>query len=477
MTSDGESANPPGRVGGSFRDPSGYVYRDAKGVLRRQVNRRYAEDFALLTESGLLSRLTDEGVLIRHEPAPLECRLTDDAIAVFAPEPVPFFSYPYEWCFEQYRDAALLTLDVQDRALASGMVLKDASAFNVTFLGARPVFVDVLSFERYVEGRPWIAYAQFCRHFLAPLALMSRVDTRLGALMRDYVDGVPLDLAARMLPKHTWLTLGLALHIHLHARAETRHSDRVAAQARPRDLTPRGLRGILSNLRSTIASLRRAAQRSIWRQYAKQKPYTADADKSKSNVVGELLSRIVPKTVWDLGANTGEYAEIAHAQGATVIAFERDGACVEAMYAKWRSRHGLTPVCMDLTNPSPALGWGHEERQSLMDRGPVDCVLALALIHHIRIGNNVPMTAIAAFFAAFARHLIIEFVPKDDPMPQTLLLGRADIFDDYTRSEFERVFAERFEVRSRHELPESRRVIYWMERRSSPRHPFRGEIG
>jgi hypothetical protein len=290
------------------------------------------------------------------------------------------------------------------------------------------------------------------------------VDVRLGGMLREYPDGIPLDLAARMLPRRSWLMLGLAVHVHLHARAEAKHAYDGAGPRSPGTVTKTGLQGILSNLRSTIAALRPRPIVSRWRNYAAEKPYTSETGRHKGDIVRELLSRCSPKTVWDLGANTGEYAVMA-AAGAEVVAFEQDTACVETMYTAWRGRERITPVWMELTNPSPGLGWAHAERDSLLRRGPTDCVLALALIHHLRIGNNVPFADIAGFLESIGRELIIEFVPKDDPMPQSLMLAREDIFDDYTREKFEAAFQSRFEIRERRDLTGSSRAIYWMSRR------------
>ena len=151
------------------------------------------------------------------------------------PEIIPFISYAYEWSFSQLQDAALATLAIEKKALEHGMSLKDASAYNIQFRGSRPVLIDTLSFERYREGEPWVAYRQFCQHFLAPLALMSHTDVRLGQLLRVYIDGVPLDLASRLLPGKTKLSLGLATHIHLHAQAQRKYADKPAKPAGAQD--------------------------------------------------------------------------------------------------------------------------------------------------------------------------------------------------------------------------------------------------
>src|SRR5687768_15426546 len=176
-----------GQLSASFRDPSGFLFsRD--GVLYRQVNRRYEQGYARLMESGLYDRLVKAGLLIPHvevDQAPAESDLSHKVIQ---PEHVPFISYPYEWSFSQLKDAALATLSIQRRSLKVGMSLKDASAYNIQFVRGKATLIDTLSFETYKEGQPWVAYRQFCQHFLAPLALMALKDVRLNQLLRVYIE-------------------------------------------------------------------------------------------------------------------------------------------------------------------------------------------------------------------------------------------------------------------------------------------------
>ena len=192
------------QLGGSFRDPNGFVFV-SEGTLYRQVNKSYQRHYDLLYSSGLYEALVSRHLLIAHDECDYLPHGNDQIYKVLRPLPVPFVSYPYEWCFSQLKDAALVTLDLQKRALAHNMVLKDASAYNIQFLDGKPLLIDTLSFETYEEGRAWVAYRQFCQHFLAPLVLMSQKDIRLSQLLRVYIDGIPLDLAASLLPKRTYL--------------------------------------------------------------------------------------------------------------------------------------------------------------------------------------------------------------------------------------------------------------------------------
>lgn len=455
-------------VASSFRDPSGFVYR-RDGILYRQVQPAGREAYDRLMESGLYEELTAAGLLVPHEEMPLSQAATDGAYKVLRPREVPFVSYPYEWCFGQLQEAARATLEIQRRSLAKGFWLKDASAYNIQFLDGRPVLIDTLSLEPYPEGRPWVAYRQFCQHFLAPLALMSRTDVRLGQLLRVHLDGVPLDLAARLLPRRTWLSLSLALHVHLQARAVARYARRDVPRERVEGrVGRRALTVLIENLRSAVEGLRWRAGGTEWADYYEATHnYSAEAMAEKERLVTEMMESLRPAIVWDLGANTGRFSRIAAARGALTVAWDIDPSCVEENYAEVRRsgmRH-LLPLWVDLTNPSPALGWANAERLSFADRGGnVDLLLALGLVHHLAIGNNLPLARVGDFLADLGRAAIVEFVPKEDSQVRRMLATRADVFPDYHRDGFERAVAPRFTVERRVPIQGTCRTLYLLKR-------------
>lgn len=450
------------RIGGSFRDPSGFVFR-REGVLYRQVNEAYRSNYDLLKSSGLLDELVASGLLVGGAEVSLDNAYDDRAYAVIKPQVVPFISYPYEWCFEQLKEAALLTLSLALSALDHGMVLKDASAYNVQFIGTKPIFIDTLSFEERTPGEPWIAYRQFCQHFLAPLALMSMVDVRLGRLSRSFIDGVPLDLASHMLPAKSRLKPGLAAHIHMHAKAQAKAQHQVTH--RQATLSDTGFRALLDNLRSTIVSLDWSPSGTEWGDYYERTNYSDTALKTKADIVGELLDQVDSlKSCWDLGANNGAMSQLVCDRGAYTVAWDIDPAAVTTAYR--RKSESLLPLVLDLTNPSPALGWAHQERDSLINRAPADCILALALIHHLALGNNVPLPSVAEFLATLGRWLIVEFVPKEDSQVVEMLSSRRDVFSDYTKEGFEQAFSTYFECIECRPIPETCRCLYLMKKRS-----------
>ena len=452
----------------SFRDPSGFLFLD-RGVLYRQVNRGYREDYDHFLSSGLYGSLVDAGLLVAHQEVGLRRPESPECYKILRPDPLPFISYPFEWSFSQLQDAALTTLAIQKRSLEHGMSLKDGTAYNIQFRNGKPLFIDTLSFEKYSEGRPWTAYRQFCQHFLAPLALAGYSDIRLSQLLRIHLDGVPLDLASRLLPVRTRFRFSLLTHLHLHAKAQTHFADKPERRVR-RSVSRRALQGLIENLESCVAALNWKPPQQEWASYYEDTNYTGEAFRHKEQLVGEHLDRINPKPgmVWDLGANTGLFSRLAASRGMTTIAFDQDPACVERNYRVCRQDGDthILPLWVDLTNPSPNLGWHGRERMSLLDRGSPDAVLALALIHHLAIANNLPLSRLARFFGELCRSLIIEFVPKTDSQVRRLLASREDIFSEYNQQAFEMAFSRYFEIRAASRIRQSERTLYHMERKS-----------
>ena len=460
--------NQTSRLPSSFRDPCGFLF-EREGILYRQVNQTYAGHYRQLVDSGLYDRLVKAGMLVPHREVDVTPAEPTQATLIICPERLPFISYPYEWSFSQLQDAALLTLAIQKAALERGMSLKDASAYNIQFQNGKPVLIDTLSFEPYPEGQPWIAYRQYCQHFLAPLALMSHSDVRLAQLLRVYIDGIPLDLASRLLPARTRLSLPLLLHIHLHAASQQRYAGAAAQPGRPMAQT--ALLGLVDSLDTGVRGLRWSQKGTPWGGYYQDHNYSEAGLDHKGQLVGEYLdvigSRLQPRLVWDLGANTGRFSRLASERGFLTVAFDLDPGAVEAAYRAVRTEgeSRLLPIQLDLTNPSPGLGWDGRERQSLAERGPAGAILALALIHHLAIANNLPFDRLAAFFHRLARWLVVEFIPKEDSQVQRLLASREDIFPDYNAEIFERIFSRKFVIHRVESIQESSRRLYLMEGR------------
>ncbi len=457
------------KIPGSFRDPSGFLFR-VEDSLFRQVNQSYKEEYDLLMRSGLYNHLTRSKTLISHQEVDIDLSPNPEiAYKIIKPELVDFISYPYEWCFSQLKEAAILTLAIAKRSLEYGMSLKDASAYNIQFQNGKAIFIDTLSFEKYQQGKPWVAYRQFCQHFLAPLGLMANRDVRMNQLLSTNIDGIPLDITSKLLPTKTRLDFGLMTHIHLHAKSQQRYADKpLEGRFSEASINPKAVLGLLESLISTVRKLTLKSNSTEWENYYQQTNYSEAAFTNKKEIIKSFIAEVQAGSVWDLGANNGEFSRIASDQSIKTIAFDIDPGAVEQNYRTMKANKEkyILPLIMDLTNPSPSLGWHHQERMSLIDRGPVDLAMALALIHHLAIGNNVPQESVADFLSDICHYLIIEFIPKSDSQVQRLLMTREDIFPDYHQAGFEEAFEKYFQIIHKQTVSGSDRTLYLMKNRN-----------
>lgn len=452
------------RVAGSFRDPSGYVYEGEQGLLRALAP-SYAEDYEALQASGLCPQLVERGLLLPFE------EVQDPATQAWRtlkPERVPFISFPYEWSFGQLKDAALATLDIQLAALAKGLWLKDATAYNIQFQRGRPVLIDHLSFERVRPGSAWPAYRQFVMHFLAPLALMAKRDLRHGLLLKNHLDGVPLDFASRALPLASWMQPGLFAHLHLHARLERRYADTRSEdlqQARTRiraaSVSPRTLANLAHSLRDAVEGLQPPQARTEWGDYYQDTNYSREAFAFKQRTVARIAQRLQPARAVDLGANDGTFSRVLAQHAQLVVSSDIDPVAVQRNYEKVGAGReaNLLPLLQDLCNPSPGLGWGGEERAGFLERARCDFAMGLALVHHLCIGSNVPLGYVANVFRRLAPAVLLEFVPKEDSQVRRLLSARADIFPDYTLDHCVDAFRAHFRTVEAIPIPGSTRTL------------------
>ncbi len=433
---------------GSFRDPDSRVFLD-DDVVYRVLSHDGWQDWLALAATPLVA---DDG-LIPTEPVELD-DLPDltagPAAGALKHEKVPFISYPYEWPFSMLKDAALLQLELGRRALQHDLTLKDASAYNVQFKGAKPVFVDVGSFERLNEGEPWAGYRQFCMLFLYPLMLQAYRGMPYHALLRGQLDGIKPGEARALLSARR---RGVLTHVVLHARLEARYADAGGREVK-RDLKRAGFGKALldANLRKLEKLVRRLEfkpGRTAWTEYGQTNTYSDEEAARKAEFVRMAAARHPGGRVWDLGCNDGTYSRVAAEHAASVVAVDADHATVDGLYRVLRDeqRTDILPLVMSLTDPSPDVGWRGLERARLERRGTPDLALALALIHHVVITGNVPVREFVAWLRSLDCALVIEFPEREDPMVQKLLSGKTDKANpDYERETFERTLGERFEV-------------------------------
>lgn len=455
------------QIPGSFRDPSGQVFLD-NGRIVRTINSCYREHWQQAVDSGLLEYAVESGKM----PSFTERCATSGEWKCLDVERIPFITYPYEWCFSQLRDAALLTLQLQHAALERGMILKDASAFNVQFIGPKPVFIDMLSFETLQDGVPWHAYRQFCMHFLAPVALQAYLGLWCSSLSRNWIDGIPISHACAMLPFRVRFKPGLALHLFAHAHMERRHADtRVsAAKAGKVRVSRKSLQNLTTSLTQCIEGIRLPAQKTQWGDYYADTNYSSGGAAAKLAIVGRIAKEYDGGCLAvDLGANTGVYSAALAPHFKRVLAVDSDPLAVERHYLQLKSSGpgNILPLVVDLGNPSPALGWASEERESFQGRCSADFVMALALVHHLVIAAGIPLYRVAGFFASLLKpggRLLVEFVPKEDSQVQRLLAARNDIFEDYTIEGFRRAFEPDFAELEVFPLPDSARTLHYFKK-------------
>lgn len=457
-----------GRNEGSFRDPAGYIF-SSRGKVYRQINNLGSKDYDLFMSSGLYQSLLDADMIVAHKEVNLDSLTKDEKrYKIIQPTLIPFISYPYEWTFGQLKAASALTLDIMKVAIEHGMILKDASAYNVQFVGNKPVFIDTLSFAEYKDGAQWEGYKQFCEHFVAPLALSHYATPNILKSLRVHLDGIPLSLACQLLPSKARLRVGLLAHLYIHGSSQRRHQqggEEIATKAKSRKMTKIAMLGLISSLERTIKKLEHPQNDTEWGDYYKFTNYSDEAFQAKRKLVSSLLDEVPGKLkmVWDVGANNGEFSELAVEKGAYTVAFDIDEVAVSRNFKAKRVAEiseKMLPLVQDLTNPSPGLGWAHKERESLVGRGPADVVMALAIIHHLAIGNNLPFEQIASFLHDISKYLIIEFVPKGDSKVDHLLASRKDIFKDYDAKIFEKVFERHFKLVDKKPVKGSKRTIY-----------------
>lgn len=464
---------------GSFRDRSGRVFYHA-GEVYRALSAAALADWERLAATQFYRRLMGERKLITTERIAPEQLASGDVLTRAVPgnwcgvlkhAAVPFVSYPYEWSFGMLRDAALLQLELLEAAVDEGMTLKDGSAFNVQWFGSRPVFIDIGSFETLAPGAAWAGYRQFCQLCLFPLLLQAYKNVPFHPWLRGNLDGMDVQTFRGLFSLRDWLRPGVFKHVVLHAMlAASLANTRANVKT---DLQQAGFHAEL--IRANARSLRRLLTRLNWKQahstwsdYATQNSYL-DADRQqKEAFVRGVTSARRWGLVWDLGCNTGVWSRIAAETADYVVAIDSDHLAVERLYQSLRSGDGpiserILPLVGNLADASPALGWRGAERKPLAERGRPDLTLCLALVHHLVIGANLPLRELIDWFHGLGSDLVIEFVGRDDPMVQTLLRHKTDLYTDYDPLLFERWLGEAFTIRQRLSLPNGTRTLYYAQ--------------
>jgi 2-polyprenyl-3-methyl-5-hydroxy-6-metoxy-1,4-benzoquinol methylase len=448
----------------SFKDPSGFVFR-LNDKYYRQVNKSYADDYDLLMSSGLYKILTEKKLMLSHDEVNENFTQSNDWYKTLLPEQLPFISYPYEWSFDELKDAALLTLRVMKIAVKHGMILKDATSFNIQFYQGKPIFIDTLSFEKYDASKPWIAYRQFCECFLFPLLIEHYKQIDVQKLLSVYLEGIPAQTTAKLLPRKTKFKLNIWLHVFLQNSVSTNNKP----SNRKISFSKEKLLRLLDSLESTIKPLRiKTSVLTTWNNYYDETILSKNYLDAKEKIFRDFVSDINNGRVMDVGCNDGYFSKILAEKNPGVIAVDFDSQCINRLYveAKSKGEKNILTFCIDLTNPSPAVGFNHNERQSFADRAKSDMITALALIHHLVLSKNIPLSDVAKMLSDLTKkYLVIEFVPLSDEKSQQLIANKTNYHTPYDPQAFEKHFSKYFEIERQQVIPTTDRILYRMKKK------------
>jgi len=460
---------------GSFRDPSGSVFEIGERVFRG-ISEGMVEPIHKFINSPFYKKNAGRKIVKTKKigkkivlDAGLPSKVVNNFPLWVEHQRLEFITYPYEWCSEFLRKAAIFHLELKIDALNAGYIIKDSSAYNVQFIGQTPIFIDILSFEPYKDGSYWIGYKQFCEHFLGPLALSSYAEIEFNSWFRGSPDGLRIDDISRALPLKSYFSLTLLGNIHLHAWAISKidSSTKSPFTKKNTQLPKKNLIAFLGSLKKFIMKLK-LTNHTYWNDYSKKNSYSKDAIKEKEIAIRQFVIKNNLKCILDIGCNTGHFSKIALKAGAKKsIGLDIDGSAINQSVRECSSlNNNYIPLQYDLTNPSPSVGWGLKERMPLTHRLPkIDGVICLALMHHLIIGKNIPLSEFVRWVVDLAPFGIIEFIPKSDPMVINLLAFRKDIFDNYTESYFHEILKQHARIEQVIKSKNTMRKLFFFSRR------------
>ena len=455
----------------SFRDPDSSVLHAGTEILRR-LSPTAAADWDRLTKTTFFHTRVSNGDIVgteQVEPGDRADIGDEDAWpVVLRHERIPFVSYPYEWSFSQLQDAAALHIDLLLDALGERMTMKDGYAYNMQFRGTTPVFIDIGSFEHY-RGGPWAGYRQFCQTFLFPLLLQAHKNLSFRPLLRGQVNGIEPAQVRSLMGGLDLARTGVFKHVALHGAVDARTGEKgegsraTADQLRESGFSDAVATAAAKNIGSLVRKLRWKPGASHWTTYQQTSTYTDGERDQKTAFVREVLSQRHARLLLDLGCNDGTFSLLAQDHADYVVALDSDEQTIDLMHRQLRADGNtkILPLVMDLTDPSPGIGWRSQERPSFLDRAKPDAVLALTLVHHLAIGANIPLPEVVSWLHSLGGHLVVEFVGPSDPMALRLLSNKpAGLFPDYRPEVFEKLLADRFQIERQLTLQSGTRTLY-----------------
>jgi len=459
------SASPASPDPGSFRDPGNRVFT-VDGQIYRALDDLNLETWHALTRTRFFGEQMVRGRIVGTELVEGVATPPGDWAGILRHDRIPIVSYPYEWTFSMLRDAALLQLDLLDAALAEDMILKDSTPYNVQFVGARPVFIDIGSFEPLEPGDIWVGYRQFLRQYLYPLMLRVYVGIPHQPWARGDAEGPTAEHMEAMLSARDRVRKAALLHVTLPARGERRyrHTARdLRSEFRQAGFKKELIQSNVRGLRRTVEGLHWEHGRSQWNRYADECAHVARDRNPKSDFLERVMAARSPSVVWDLGANDGHFSRLAATVAETVLAVDADEVVLDDLYRvlSAEGNAAILPMLQDLAAPSPGLGWRGRERTPLEHRSSPDLVLCFAVIHHLVVGRNVPLRQVVDWLADLDARVILEWVPPDDPMVHLLSVNKrpGEIHADYDETVLRSYLADRFVIEHEEPLPEGGRRL------------------
>ncbi len=468
----------------SFRDPGGRVFISGKRVIRA-INKEGSRTLIPFLNSALASQLIASGQLVKTFMLDSSAgsgfvvgEIVNNTEILLEHEKIPFPSYPYEWPPEMLLSAGRLTLRLAELLQRNGIGLKDATPYNVLFRGSTPVFVDLLSIERRDERDPiWQAEAQFERTFVLPLLANASLGFSLGEVFLVHRDGLEPEKLYRMSSSLQKISSLFFRFVTLPALLGKTQRPGKNDAYRPRRSADKeraqfALRFLYRRLNRHLTRLEtRLSRTSHWVDYMSHNTYDAEQFALKCRFVEDTLSECAPRQTLDVGCNIGHFSLMAAKCGSSVVATDIDPAVVGTVWhSARRANLEILPLVVDISRPSPRLGWRNTEQPSFLERatGYFDLVLMLGIIHHLLVNERIPLEEILDLASTLTtKYLLIEFIGPEDAMFLHLVRGREKLFGFYSREYFETGCHKYFDLVRSVRIGESQRWLYLLKKREA----------
>ena len=455
---------------GSFRDPAGKVFYNSNKVYRiiKQAGKDridFLNTKDLINISSKNDFLIESRLLIDQEVKDLGFNKEE---IIFEHKKIPYVSYPYEWSFSQLKAAALHHLDFNIFLLEQGATLIDASAYNIQFIGSKPIFIDLLSIREYIDGEYWYGHKQFCENFLNPLVLTSKKGVQFNNWFKGNLEGIPTNDLNNLLSFLDKFSYNIFVHVYLLNKFENKYKNQnkeVKINLK-RKFPKKNFISMLKQLRSFIKNLKPKKIKTVWENYSVANTYEKSEENEKVKIVKKFIDENKFKKIIDLGCNDGFYSKIAIDNNTNfVVGFDYDPISIDRAFNDFKKNQtNFLPLIFDATNPSSNIGWNENERKSFNNRADFDALLALAFEHHLVIAKNIPLLDAISWLTSLAPKGLIEFVPKNDETIQKMIKFKGAIFLDYNEDNFRNCIEKKTKIISINQITSSGRKIYQYEK-------------